>query len=95
MDFLKVKPEMWVQVLKMLQNKDYACMENLNSKNHKGIATGTSIQKLSFNKLNNYGRHRADKGNSMLPIQMDKVKTLAILDTSAGVRIATKAMWIK
>ena len=31
----------------------------------------------------------------MLPIQMDKVKTLAILDTGAGVSIATKAMWIK
>ena len=31
----------------------------------------------------------------MLPIQMGKVKTLAILDTGAGVSIATKAMWIK
>ena len=53
------------------------------------------MQKFSFNKLNNYGKHRADKGNSMLPIQMGKVKTLAILDTGAGVSIATKAMWIK
>ena len=31
----------------------------------------------------------------MLPIQMGKVKTLAILDTGARVSIATKAMWIK
>ena len=53
------------------------------------------VHKLSFNKLNNYGKHMADKGNSMLPIHMGKVKTLAILDTGAGVSIATKAMWIK
>ena len=70
-------------------------MGNFNSKHQKGITQGTSVQKFSFNKLNNFGRHRADKGNSMLPIQMDKVKTLAILDTGAGVSIATKAMWIK
>ena len=77
-----MKPKMWAQVSKMLQNKGYACMGNFNSKNHKGITTGTSVQKLSFNKLNNYGKHRADKGNSMLPIQIGKVKTLAILDTA-------------
>ena len=53
------------------------------------------MQNLSFNKLNNYGKHTADKGNSMLPIQMGKVKSLAILDSGAGVSIATKAMWFK
>ena len=31
----------------------------------------------------------------MLPVQVDKVKTLAILDTGAGISIATKEMWIK
>ena len=87
-----MKPEMWTKVSKMLQNKGYACMGNFNFENHKEIAAGTSVQKLSFNKLNNYGKHRADKGNSMLPIQMGKVKTLAILDIGAGVSIATKAM---
>ena len=90
-----MKPEMWAQVSRMLQNKGYACIKNLNPEDNKEITTETSVQKLSFNKLNNYGKHRADKGNSMLPIQMGKVKTLAILDTGAGVSIATKAMWIK
>ena len=79
----------------MLQNKGYACIGNLNPENNKEITAGTSVQKLSFNKLNNYGKHRAGKGNSMLPIQISRVKTLAILDTGAGVSIATKAMWIK
>ena len=32
MDFLKVKPEMWAQVSKMLQNKGYACMGTLTLK---------------------------------------------------------------
>ena len=53
------------------------------------------MQKLSLNKLKNFGKHRANKGNSMLPIQMDKGKTLAILDMSAWISIATKSMWIK
>ena len=83
MDFLKVKLKMWAQVSRMMQNKGYACMGDFNPENQKGITAGTSVQNLSFNKLNNYGKHRADKENSMLPIQMDKVKTLAILDTGA------------
>ena len=95
MDFLRVKPEMWAQVSRFLQNKGYACIRNLNTENNKEITANTSVQKLSLNKLNKYGKHRADKGNSMLPIQMGKVKTLAILDTGAGVSIATKLMWIK
>ena len=36
MDFLKVKPEMWAQVSKMLQNKGYACMGNLNPEKSQG-----------------------------------------------------------
>lgn len=31
----------------------------------------------------------------MLPVQVGNVKTLAILDTRAGISIATKEMWIK
>ena len=81
MEFLKVKPKLWAQVSKMLQHKGYACTGNFNLEHQKGITQGTSVQKFSFNKLNNFGRHRADKGNSILPVHMDNVKTLAILDT--------------
>ena len=70
-------------------------IEDFNLDQQRGQMPKPLVQKLSFNKLNNYGRHRVAKGKSMLPIQMDKVKTLAILDMGAGVSISTKAMWIK
>ena len=96
MNFLKVKPEMWLQVAKMLKSKGY---EMEKSKN---LATGRpssldaySVHKVPLNKVNKYEKKSKDKGNAMLPVKMNEVKTFAILDTGAGISIATKAMWIK
>ena len=35
-----------------------------------------------------------DEGNTTLPIEIKNVKSIAILDSGAGVGIATKAIWV-
>ena len=95
MDFLKVKPKIWAQVSRLLKDKGYAGIKNFSLDQQTEQTQQPLEKKFLLNKLNNFGKHRADKGNSMMPVQVDKVKTLAILDIGAGVSIATKAMWIK
>ena len=93
-NFLKVNPDMWLQVLHMLHQKGYEIhkdWKNLPLPSH----TSESIKKVPLNKVNKYEKPGRDKGNAMLPIKMNGVKTLAILDTGAGISIITKALWIK
>ena len=95
MEFLRFKPEMWTQVLKLLKSKGYSGFGEYNPNKQNKKTSKLPEQKISLNKLNNQGKYRADKGNSMLPVQVDGIKTLAVLDTGAGISIATKAMWVK
>lgn len=95
MDFLKVKPKLWAQVSKLLRHRGYFKNGHVNQEQGKIPVPESHIQKVSLNKLNNVGKYKVDKGNSMLPVQVNKVKTLAILDTGARISIATREMWIK
>ena len=45
--------------------------------------------------MSSYQERNKDKGNATLPLEYNGVKTMAILDTGAGIGIATKAMWEK
>src|SRR5271156_4088460 len=94
MDFLKVKPEMWAQVSRLLRSKGFEIGDDVKSITQLSDSTGL-VRKVPLNKVNKYEQPNRDKGNAMLPIKMGKVKTFAILDTGAGISIATKAMWIK
>ena len=42
------------------------------------------------------GEYKAkDEGNTTLPIEMASIVSIAILDSGAGISIATKAIWDK
>ena len=53
------------------------------------------LKQIPFNKVSSYQERNKDKGNATLPLEYNGVKTLAILDTGAGIGIATRAMWKK
>ena len=53
------------------------------------------VKQVSFNKVNSYQDQNRDKGNATPPLEYNGVRSMAILDTRAGIGIATKAMWIK
>ena len=54
-----------------------------------------SVKQVPFNKVSSYQEINKDKGNATLPLEYNGVKTMAILDTGAGIGIATKSMWVK
>ena len=43
--------------------------------------------------VNKVGQHEGEDGNTTLPVTINKMKSIAILDSGAGVSIATKAVW--
>ena len=62
MDFLKVKPELWAQVSKLLRDKGYFGSGHFNYEQQKISALESQAQKVSLNKLNNSGKYKVDKG---------------------------------
>ena len=93
-DFLKVKPEMWDSVANMLQKRGINITKrDIDNKSLKG-SESVSLQ-LPVCKVTNYEQPSRDKGNTTLPVEFQGTKTMAILDTGAGVSIATKAIWEK
>lgn len=48
---------------------------------------------MPLNKVGKY--YEDDEGNTMLPMEVNKIVSIAILDSGAGVSIATKYIWEK
>ena len=75
------------------------CLEKLGIKDPKDllkqerdeVQNGHKVQPLPINKVRNYCE--GEDGNTTLPIEYEGVETLAILDSGAGVAIATKGIW--
>ena len=40
------------------------------------------------------GTAEDDEGNTTLPVEINKIKSIAILDSGAGVGIATREVWV-
>ena len=91
-EFLRVKPEMWDEVSRMLQAKGVQ-LSNFKL-DHKNSKHGESTSgKIPVCRVSNYEQSSKDKGNTTLPVEVDGIKTMAILDTGAGISIATKSIW--
>ena len=50
-----------------------------------------TVEPVPINKVGDY--YEGEDGNTTLPIEYNGVKNLAILDSGAGVAIATKSVW--
>lgn len=93
-NFLQVKPQLWEYVAATMSKQGFA-LTNKMIVNETNKEETNTIQQVPFNKVNCYQDRHKDKGNATLPLEYNGVKTMAILDTGAGIGIATKAMWIK
>ena len=95
MDFLRVKPELWEQVSKLLRNKGYSISKHFNPMKQADSDPEPFLEKISLNKLNDHGRFKSENGHTTLPVRVLNVKTFAVLDSGAGISIATKEIWQK
>ena len=93
-EFLKVKPKLWEYVAETMGNQGL-CLTKEMMERKQGKVETDSVRQVPFNKVSSYQEQSKDKGNAMLPLEYNGVKTMAILDTGACIGIATKAMWIK
>ena len=93
-DFLKVKPKLWQYVAELMGSRHFALTKEMVAKEQNKDEV-SSIRQVPFNKVSAYQERNKDKGNATLPVEYNGVKTMAILDTGAGIGIATKAMWEK
>ena len=65
-------------------------LEELNQLQN-GDKTHAPVQSAPVNKVGEYCE--GEDGNITLPAKYNNVKTLAILDSGAGIAIATKSLW--
>ena len=94
-DFLRVKPKLWEYVAKMMRKQGSHLTKQMVSQEQTKYETRT-LKQIPFNKVSSYQESNKDKGNATLPLEYNGVKRLAILDTGAGIGIATRAMlWEK
>ena len=91
-DVLKVKPELWKDVGKMLRrlgvklpNSDTISAWQAEEETKK------NYQPVPINKVGEYCE--GDDGNTTIPVEFAGKRTMAILDSGAGIAIATKRIW--
>ena len=94
MDVLKVRPELWESVAKRLQDVG---LWNKELTLDKVLKTNTVVSRHSIKapiQVNKVGeKAEDDEGNTTLPVTINNVKSIAILDSGAEVGIATKSIW--
>ena len=92
-DVLKVKPELWKEVLKGLQKmgiqiSPFVVSWDAFTEPKEGMQKSEPVP---INKVGDYCE--GEDGNTTLPVEFNGHKSLAILDSGAGVAIATKQTW--
>ena len=91
-DLLKLRPHLWENVAGLSKMGEFCKKHNIASKSLKP-ARSKSIS-VPINTVA-YVPKTEETGNTTLPIEYNEYKAMAILDTGAGVSIATKSVWEK
>lgn len=92
-DVLKVKPELWEGITKAFEHMGIRIPSHEMSKstNESEQQKRVNCKPVPIKKVGDY--YEGEDGNTMLPVEFNNVKSLAILDSGAGVAIATKQIW--
>ena len=85
-EILRQRPELLAQLKEEVKNQ---------GKRIDDIGIEPTIAPEHLCKLSQYVKAENDKGNASLQISVNAIKSLAILDTGAGVSIITKETWEK
>ena len=95
MEWIKLKPQLWDQMGKCLVEQGILSTD-LIAKPRTQDMGGRSITKATTVRvpLNKVGEViKKDEGNTTLPIEVDSIMSMAILDSGASISIATKTIW--
>ncbi|MCO5564867.1 hypothetical protein L7F22_018535 [Adiantum nelumboides] len=95
-ELLKIKPYAWDEMGKHLEKMGLKIPLqelSINGQSSKTPQEDANTKPVSINKVGEYCE--GEEGNTTLLVEYKGVKTLAILDSGAGVAIATKDIWEK
>ena len=90
-EVLKVKPELWQEVTTCLGHEG---VQRIKTKSNQMPGDGVGKVKCEPVPINKVGDYcEGEDSNTTLPVELNEVKSMAILDSGAGVAIATKDVW--
>ena len=91
-DLLKVRSDEWENIAGLSKMGEFCKKHNIEQKSLKPARKRPF--KVPINTVA-YVPKSNDTGNTTLPLEYNDYKAIAILDTGAGVSIATKSVWEK
>ena len=90
-EILKVKPKLWQEVTTCLGQEG---VQKIKTKPNQMPRDGVGKVKCELVPINKVGDYcEGEDSNTTLPVEFNEVKSMAILDSGAGVAIATKDVW--
>ena len=92
-DLLKIRPNLWENVAGLSKVGEFCKKHGIEPKQLKET-TNKKRKLVPINKVS-FQPNESNTGNSTLPIEFNGYQAIAILDTGAGISIATKSMWEK
>ena len=91
-DILRVKPELWKDVGKCLEKMGIHIPISETERALEAMKhTKKVVEPIPVNKVGDYCE--GEDGNTTIPVEFAGQTSIAILDSGAGVAIATKNMW--
>ena len=92
-EVLRVRPELWQEVVDCLTKMGITMPHQIPvDERLKGtVQQRVKCESVPINKVGDYCE--GEDGNTTLPVEFNEVRSLAILDSGAGVAIATKEVW--
>ena len=91
-DILRVKPELWKDVGKCLEKMGIHLPATKTKRALEAIKqTRKVVEPIPVNKVGDYCK--GEDGNTTIPVEFVGQTNVAIIDSGAGVAIATKNMW--
>ncbi len=93
-DLLKIRPNLWENVAGLSKVGEFCKKHNIETEHVKRKINIDTTNQVPLNKVS-LQTIENEVGNTTLPVEFNDYKAIAILDTGAGVSIATKSMWEK
>ena len=93
-ELLKIRPHLWNDLentLGKLGIKEIDPIKLKQAHNKNETVKTKQTEPVPLNKVGEYCE--GEDGNITIPVEHNNIKTLAILDSGAGVAIATKSIW--
>ena len=90
-EWIKLKPQLWQEMGKCLEEQGILKpqMHDVGGKS----TTKAATIRVPLNKVGEV--IKKDEGNTTLPVEVESIISMAILDSGAGISIATKTIWEK